>query len=62
MLYRGMRGLASDDVLRMNYEDVARTLDLEMADARTVGAAVRIFEEAALVARALTMTAVSCDF
>lgn len=48
-LYRGLRGLASEDVLRMNYDDVARTLDLEMADASTVAAAVRIFEEAELV-------------
>lgn len=54
-LYRGLRGLArSDDdgdapALRMTYEDVARTLEFERADASTVGAAVRIFEEAGLV-------------
>ena len=48
-LYRGMRGLASDDVLRTTHEDIARTLDLDMADGSTVGAAVRIFEEAGLV-------------
>jgi single-stranded-DNA-specific exonuclease len=48
-LYRGMRGLASADVLRMTYEDVARTLDLDMADGSTVGTAVRIFAEGGLV-------------
>jgi single-stranded-DNA-specific exonuclease len=48
-LYRGMRGLASGDVLRMTYEDVARTLDLDMADGSTVGTAVRIFAEGGLV-------------
>ncbi len=48
-LYRGMRALASGDVLRTNYEDVARTLALDMADGSTVGAAVRIFEEGGLV-------------
>jgi single-stranded-DNA-specific exonuclease len=48
-LYRGMRGLASGDVLRITYEDVARTLDLDMADGSTVGTAVRIFAEGGLV-------------
>ncbi|HMD02339.1 MAG TPA: helicase-related protein, partial [Candidatus Baltobacteraceae bacterium] len=48
-LYRGMRGLASSDTLRMTYEDIARTLDLDMAEATTVGSAVRIFEEGGLV-------------
>ena len=48
-LYRGMRGLAYDDVLRTTYEDIARTLELDMADGSTVSAAVRIFEEARLI-------------
>jgi single-stranded-DNA-specific exonuclease len=48
-LYRGMRGLASLDVLRMSHEDIARTLELDMADGSTVGAATRIFAEARLV-------------
>lgn len=48
-LYRGMRGLAGPDGLRMTYEDIARTLELETVDGSTVGAAVRIFEEAGLV-------------
>jgi single-stranded-DNA-specific exonuclease len=48
-LYRGMKGLASGDLLRMTYEDIARTLDLEKADGSTVGSAVRIFVEGGLV-------------
>jgi single-stranded-DNA-specific exonuclease len=48
-LYRGMRELAAADTLRMTYEDVARTLAVEMADGTTVAAAVRTFEEGALV-------------
>ena len=47
-LYRGMRGLASSDVLRMSHEDIARTLDLQMVDGTTVGAATRIFAEGGL--------------
>ena len=47
-LYRGMRGLASHDVLRMTYEDIARTLDIEKTDGSTVGSAVRIFVEGGL--------------
>jgi len=52
-LYRGMRGLASEDVLRTNYEDVARILDFERVKGSTVSAAVRIFEEAGLVSSGL---------
>ena len=48
-LYRGMRALFEHDVLRMSYEDIARTLDLEQADGSTVSAAIRIFEEAELL-------------
>jgi single-stranded-DNA-specific exonuclease len=48
-LYRGMRELASEQTLRMAYEDIARTLEVEMADGSTVAAAVRIFEEGELV-------------
>jgi single-stranded-DNA-specific exonuclease len=49
-LYRGMKSLASDDVLRMTHEDIARTLDLDVADGSTIGAAIRIFAEGELVA------------
>ena len=48
-LYRGMRNLSTTDVLRMTYEDIARTLDLDMADGSTVATAVRIFAEGGLV-------------
>ncbi len=54
-IYRGMRGLVSTDTirdgetLRMTYDDIARTLELDLAEGATVGAAVRIFEEAGLV-------------
>ncbi|GAC1546325.1 MAG: hypothetical protein NVS3B16_16870 [Vulcanimicrobiaceae bacterium] len=48
-LYRGMRGLASDDVLRASHEDISRTLELDMVDGSTVGAGVRIFAEGGLV-------------
>jgi single-stranded-DNA-specific exonuclease len=48
-LYRGMRALASADTLRMTYEDVARTLDIEMVKGETVSTAVQIWTEAGLV-------------
>jgi DNA-binding MarR family transcriptional regulator len=44
-----MRGLAALDVVRTNYEDVARTLELDNVDGSTVSTAVRIWEEAGLV-------------
>jgi hypothetical protein len=44
-----MRGLANEDTVRMSFEDVARTLDLEATNDATVRAAVRIFEEGGLV-------------
>jgi single-stranded-DNA-specific exonuclease len=48
-LYRGMRDLAGPEGLRTNYQDIARTLGIDAADERTVGAAVQIFTEAGLV-------------
>ncbi|MHB8152642.1 MAG: helicase-related protein [Vulcanimicrobiaceae bacterium] len=48
-LYRGMRDMAREDLLRASAVDVARTLELDRADERTVAAALRIFEEAGLV-------------
>jgi len=48
-VYRGVRGFATHDVLRMGFEDIARTLDLDMVDGSTIGAAVRIFVEGGLV-------------
>ncbi|MDQ6826631.1 MAG: DEAD/DEAH box helicase [Candidatus Eremiobacteraeota bacterium] len=48
-LYKGMRGLSLDGTVRMAPADIARTLDLDMADGTTVGVALRIFEDADLV-------------
>ncbi len=48
-LYRGMRGIAADGILRMTFVDIARTLELDKANERTVSTAVRIFEDEGLV-------------
>ena len=48
-VYRGMRGLAAGDTLRMTFEDTARTLEFDMVDRETISTAVRIFAEAGLV-------------
>jgi single-stranded-DNA-specific exonuclease len=48
-IYRSMRGLTSDDCIRLTYEDVARTLEIDRVTAETIGASISIFEEAGLV-------------
>ncbi len=48
-LYKGMRAMARDATLRMTFADIARTLDLDKANERTVGTAVRIFEDERLL-------------
>lgn len=48
-LYKGMRGLAANGDLRMTFVDIARTLDLDKANERTVATAVRIFEDEQLL-------------
>ena len=49
-LYRGMRGLASDGAVRLSHDDIARTLEIDLVrNGTTVGAGLRIFEEAGLV-------------
>ena len=48
-IYRGMRGLAANDELRTNFEEIARTLELDTVDGSTIGAAVGIFTEGGLV-------------
>jgi len=48
-LYRGIRGLARDGVVRMSYVDIARTLDIAKANERTVSRAVAIFSDEGLV-------------
>jgi single-stranded-DNA-specific exonuclease len=48
-LYRGIRGLAHDGVVRLSFVDIARTLELEKTNERTVSRALRIFEDEGLV-------------
>jgi single-stranded-DNA-specific exonuclease len=48
-VYKGVRGLARDGIVRMNYTDVARTLELDKVNDRTVSRALRIFEDEGLV-------------
>ncbi len=48
-VYRGIRGIARDGELRMNYVDIARTLELDKVNERTVSRALRIFEDEGLV-------------
>ncbi|MDP9110674.1 MAG: DEAD/DEAH box helicase [Candidatus Eremiobacteraeota bacterium] len=49
-IYKGMRGLASGGEIRdLSFVDIARTLDLDKANERTISVAVRIFEDEGLV-------------
>ena len=48
-LYKGMRALANGGALRMTFVDIARTLELDKANERTVSVATRIFEDEGLV-------------
>lgn len=48
-LYTGMKGAARDGILRSNASDIARTLDMDKADDRTVRVAARIFEDEGLI-------------
>ncbi|MBV8723676.1 MAG: DEAD/DEAH box helicase [Candidatus Eremiobacteraeota bacterium] len=47
-IYRGLRGLARDGVLRTGNADLAATLDLDKVRDRTVAAALRIFGDSGL--------------
>ena len=49
-IYRGMKSIAGDGMIRLTYADIASALDQgdKVAD-RTIGAAVRIFNDAGLV-------------
>ncbi len=49
LLYKGMRALAADGVVRMTYADIARTLELDKANERTVSVAARVFEDEGLL-------------
>jgi single-stranded-DNA-specific exonuclease len=48
-LYRGIRGLARENEVRMTFVDIARTLELEKVNERTVSSALHIFEDEGLV-------------
>ncbi|HEY9084328.1 MAG TPA: helicase-related protein [Candidatus Tyrphobacter sp.] len=48
-LYAGMKGLARDGILRSTFADIARTLELDKADERTVSAALRVFQDEGLI-------------
>jgi single-stranded-DNA-specific exonuclease len=48
-LYKGMRSIAAGGIIRMTFVDIARTLELDKANERTVSVAVRIFEDEGLV-------------
>ncbi len=48
-VYKGVRGLARDGIVRMNYTDIARTLELDKVSDRTVSRALHIFDDEGLV-------------
>jgi single-stranded-DNA-specific exonuclease len=48
-IYRAMRGIAHEGVLRGGNADLAGTLDLDKVRDRTIGAALRIFDDSQLV-------------
>ncbi len=48
-LYAEMRALARNGTLRASFVEIARTLDIDKANERTIAAAVRIFEDEDLV-------------
>ncbi len=48
-VYRGMRGMARDGILRSANAEIAEILDLDKVRDRTVGAALRIFSDSNLV-------------
>jgi len=48
-LYRGIRRLGSDGTVRMSQNEIAGTLEFDKVNERTVGAALRIFEDEGLI-------------
>ncbi|MGB6987518.1 MAG: helicase-related protein [Candidatus Aquilonibacter sp.] len=48
-VYKGVRGLARDGIVRMNYTDIARTLELDKVNDRTISRALHIFDDEGLV-------------
>jgi single-stranded-DNA-specific exonuclease len=49
-VYREMKKMANDGELRMNNADIASVIDNDLVDGTTIGVALRIFEDAGLVA------------
>ncbi len=47
-IYRGLRGLAAGNTIRMPYDEIARTLDLGKAQDRAIAVAVAVFEDEGL--------------
>lgn len=48
-IYKGLKGIAAEGIIRTPLAEVARVLEFDKANDRTVGAAVRIFEDEGLV-------------
>lgn len=48
-LYRGIKGLASDGIVRSSFVEIARTLELDKVNERTVSRALAIFADERLV-------------
>lgn len=48
-LYRGIKGLARDRYVRSTYVDIARTLDIDKVNERSVSRALHMFEDEGLV-------------
>ncbi|MBV8600182.1 MAG: DEAD/DEAH box helicase [Candidatus Eremiobacteraeota bacterium] len=48
-IYRAMKDFARERIVRVDYGDVAAAVDSKVVDARTIGIAARIFEDAGLI-------------
>ena len=48
-IYRTLKGFAREGIVRVEYGDFAAALDSNAVDARTIGVAARIFEDAGLI-------------
>ena len=48
-IFRGMRGMSRDAMLRTSFEEIARTLDINGVEGASIGAAVAMFVEVGLV-------------
>ncbi|HZY98674.1 MAG TPA: helicase-related protein [Candidatus Baltobacteraceae bacterium] len=47
-IYRGLKGLSRERAIRMSYADIAATLDIDKVRDKTIGAAMRIFQDSRL--------------